>query len=74
MSERTLPAFSPSTFPQPTYGGEFLDRLTRLAEKAITASELGSCCFDRCQAKAEVSEVETGIGYCDSHFRGVSRG
>jgi hypothetical protein len=35
---------------------------------------LGSCCYDRCQHEAEVSEVETGIGYCPSHFREVSRG
>lgn len=74
MTASTLPAFSTLTFPQHTYEGALLDRLTRLADKAITSAELGSCCFDRCQARAEVSQIETGIGYCDTHFRAVNRG
>lgn len=32
---------------------------------------LGSCCFDRCQANADLCDLETGCGYCLRHFREV---
>jgi len=35
---------------------------------------LGSCCFDRCQAQADVCDIDTGMGYCRTHFREVHRG
>jgi hypothetical protein len=67
MAQSNLPALSPLLFPQ------LLDAL--LTEEIHRVEGiLGSCCYDRCQHEAEVSEVETGIGYCPSHFREVSRG
>jgi hypothetical protein len=77
MTASTLPAFSTLTFPQHTYEGALLDRLTRLADKAVTASELVACHFNdekySCREKAVVSDLETGQEFCLDHFAAVIR-
>ncbi len=71
MAPQTLPAFPFPGFPQAL--DSFIGREIAYVERLMARTELGSCCFERCQAEAEVSDLETGAGYCRTHFRGVER-
>lgn len=67
MAHATLPVFSHPGFQQ------LIDAVL-IHEVHRVEGILGTCCYDRCPDDAEVSELETGCGYCPSHFRMVSRG
>lgn len=74
MAHSTLPVFSHHNFPQ-VFDQAFTFEVRRI-DRVIARSQglIGSCCYTRCEADVEISEVETGIGYCLSHFREVNRG
>jgi hypothetical protein len=67
MAQSTLPVIAHPLFPQ-VYPSLFTSEVRRVERI------LGSCCHDRCQAQAEVSDLNTGIGLCFAHFRVSGRG
>ena len=67
MAHQTVPSFHPHVHP---FFAQLFNNLMS-TQIARVNRVMGSCCFDRCQADADVSDLETGAGYCRSHFREV---
>lgn len=70
MAHQSVPSFNSNVHP---IFQQLLDNLVATQIQRVNRI-LGSCCYDRCRDDAQVSDLETGCGYCRSHFREVSRG
>lgn len=53
MAHSTLPVLPNRELPRSPYDGHFIDRLVRLAEKAITRAELSPCVHESPESKKE---------------------
>lgn len=66
MAQSTIPLYPFHNFPQ--LAANLIVHEVRRVERT-----LGSCCYaDKyfsCRNRADVSDVETGCGYCFPHFR-----
>jgi hypothetical protein len=71
MAHSTLPVLAHPDFPQ-VFKSAMNAEVRRIVQRVDRV--LGSCCFPRCQAEADLCDMETGCGYCRTHFREVDLG